>query len=96
MLELFGGCGQESVVDGQQLSWAAVSLLPGEVRLPELRGTILQSTDAQRSLVEAIERRKKDRKKGKAYLQGSDRKQPAMLSIIIILQKEMLLQQVIG
>ena len=70
MLELFGGCGQESVVDGQQLSWAAVSLLPGEVRLPELRGTILQSTDAQCSLVEARERDKKKKEGRKIEREG--------------------------
>lgn len=64
LLELLGGCGQESVVDDHDLSWAAIGLLPGEVGFPELRGTILQSTDTQCSLVEANKGKKEKEESG--------------------------------
>ena len=54
LLELLSGCGQKPVVNGQYLSWGTVGLLPREVGVPELGGTILHSTSTQGSHIEAV------------------------------------------
>ena len=55
MLILLGGCGKESVIDPHEVLWGAIGLLPLEVRVPELGGSVVHTTRLYCTTVHANE-----------------------------------------